>query len=94
MLMTVPELHWHHRPVVLLPDFSFCLKLVMIFLLRTDRDHLDYRSDGHAYEADDDAGEPLLERERGSVREITKELYYYDLEYDSAAKHGDKHVVV
>lgn len=63
---------------------QFLTEISSGLLTWTNRDKLDYRSDWHAYEADDDAGEPLLKWERGSVRKITQELYYYDLEYDSA----------
>lgn len=93
--MTAPELRWHHhQPVVLLPDFSSWLEISWHLLLRTHWDKLDYPSDRHAYEANDNAGEPLPEWQRSGVREITKELYYDDLEYDRAAEHRDEHVVV
>lgn len=69
---------------------SFCQR----FLQRIDRDHLHGGGDGHAYEADEDASDPLRERERGGVGEAAEELDYDELEDDGAAEDRREHVVV
>ena len=66
----------------------------MCLLRRIDRHHLHHNGDRHAYEANEDAGDPLRERERGRVREVAEELDYDELEDDGAAEDGGEHVVV
>lgn len=65
-----------------------------VSLHRIHWDHLHRHCDRHAYEADDDAGDPLREGERGCVRETAEELYDYELEDDSATEDSGEHVVV
>ena len=75
-------------------QIQFLTEISSSFLRRINWNQLHNSSDRHAYETDENAGDPLLEWERGSVCKIAKKLYDGELEDDGATEDGNEHVVV